>query len=175
MAQVKTALVVDANVLIDYANADATVLSLISKVIGPLNVPDAVLDKVGQLDRHDCDELGIKVVEPSLEQLIEAGERRGRLAYDDRICLILARDNVWICITNDKALRSKCAEIGVEVLWGLQPMITLVAEDELGSEDAELIALSIHEANPAFVTEEIVERFKNKLRRITNNRQPPRR
>ena len=175
VSRVRIALVVDANVLIDYANADLTVLSLVSRVMGPLHVPDVVLDKVDQLDRHDCDQLGMRIVEPSLEQLLEAGEKRGRLAYDDRLSLILARDNTWTCITNDKALRAECAEVGVEVLWGLQPMLTLVANGELGVEDAENVAANIHESNPAFVTEEVVEKFKSKLRTAEIKRRSPRR
>jgi rRNA-processing protein FCF1 len=173
--RVKIALVADANVLIDYANADVSVLSLVSRVVGPLHVPDAVLDKVAALDRNECDQLGLKIAEPTLEQLLEAGDRRGKLAHDDRLCLILARDNGWRCITNDKALRAECVEARVEVLWGLEPMLTLVAESELTTHEAETVAWGIHETNPAFVTKEIVTRFKSKLRRIATARRPPRR
>jgi len=169
-AGTKIAFVVDANVLIDYANADLTVLSILSREIGPVFVPDAVLDKVDQLDRNDCDQLAIRVAEPSLEQLLDAGQRRGRLAFDDSLCLILARDNGWICTTNDKALRSECAKIGVDVQWGLQLLIALVEKGELMVEDAESIASAIHETNPAFVTREILNTFKEKVRRIQEER-----
>lgn len=175
MPRVSLDLVVDANVLIDYVNTDISVLSLVARVIGPLHVPDAVLDKVGALDRSECEQLGLQVAEPTLEQLLEAGDRRGRLAHDDRLCLILARDNRWRCITNDKALRAECAGVGVDVLWGLEPMLTLVAEGELNSGEAEAVAWAISESNPAFVTREIVMRFKNKLRRIATERRPRRR
>jgi len=173
--RVKTSFVVDANVLIDYANTDLTMLSLVSRIVGPLHVPDAVLDMVAAVNRNDCDQLDLKIVEPTLEQLLEAGERRGRLAHDDRLCLILARDNGWVCITNDKALRAECAEENVEVLWGLEPMLTVVAEGELSAEEAEAVAWSIHKTNPAFVSEALVTKFKSKLRHLAAKRRPPRR
>jgi hypothetical protein len=49
--------VVDANVLIDYLNADLTVLGLLSKAMSPVYVSDAVLENVDGIDRHGCDVL----------------------------------------------------------------------------------------------------------------------
>jgi hypothetical protein len=78
----KPGFVVDANVLIDYANVDLTVLTVFSTSVAPIYVPDAVLEKVSALDPGDCDQLGFVVHQPTLEQLLEAGDRRGRLAYE---------------------------------------------------------------------------------------------
>lgn len=49
-------LVVDANVLIDYAKADESVLALVVRHVGPVYVPRDVLDEVDQVDEdpaHD--------------------------------------------------------------------------------------------------------------------------
>lgn len=175
MRRSTTGFVVDANVLIDYSNADLTVLGLLSKTVSPVYVSDAVLENVEGLDRSECDQLGLVIAQPNLEQMIEAGDRRIKLAYDDWMCLILARDNGWLCVTNDKALRAECAGAGVKVQWGLEPMLTLASHGVLESEEAESVAWCIHDSNPAFVTEAIVKRFAKKLRRIVSERRPPRR
>jgi rRNA-processing protein FCF1 len=167
--------VVDANVLIDYSNADLTVLGLLSKIVGPVLVSDAVLENVEDLDRNDCDQLGLAMAQPTLDQMLEAGEKRAKLAYDDWMCLILARDNGLLCITNDKALRAECSGAGVKVLWGLEPMLTLASHGVLEFEEAESVAWRIHENNPAFVTKTIVNRFLKKLQRIVSEPRPPRR
>ena len=84
-------LLVDANVLIDYANTDPTVLSLVARHLGPVHVPRDVLDEVRQLDEEACDRLGLLVVEGTLGQLLEAGAAGGALSFADWMCLILAR------------------------------------------------------------------------------------
>lgn len=53
-------LLMDANVLIDFCDADATVIPLISKHIGPVHVPLPILhDEVEQLGTLDWTELQI--------------------------------------------------------------------------------------------------------------------
>ena len=157
-------LLVDANVLIDYTNTDPTVLALVARHLGPLHVPRDVVDEVAQLDENACDRLGLVVVEGTLEQLLEAGARRGGLSFPDRMCLILARDEGWTCVTNDGRLRRACADEGVDVLWGLQLMLKLVAAGELGAEDAIAVANAIGETNP-WVSERVLARFREKVRR----------
>ena len=167
--------VVDANVLIDYLNTDLTVLGLLSKTVSPVHVSDAVLENVDGLDRHGCDEVGLAIAQPTLDQMLEAGGKRTKLAYDDWMCLILARDNGWLCISNDKALRTECAAAGVKVLWGLELMLELAAHGVLEIQEAKSVAWRIHTNNPAFVTEAIVNRFMKKLRRTVSERRQPRR
>jgi hypothetical protein len=98
-------LLVDADVLIDYALADASILGLAARHVGSVHVVRSVLDEVTQLRPSDCSRLGIEVVEPSLDQLLKAAEVRGRLSFNDRLSLIVAHDQGWTCISNDRALR----------------------------------------------------------------------
>lgn len=60
-------LLVDANVLIDYASADASVLALAARHIGPIYVPRDVLDEVEQLDEAECGRLGLVVLDGTME------------------------------------------------------------------------------------------------------------
>ena len=53
-------------------------------------------------------------------------------------------------------------------MWGLEPMLTLVAQGALEVADAESVALSIHESNPAFITKAILKRFHDKLHELVS-------
>jgi hypothetical protein len=108
-------LLVDANVLIDFALTDRTVLAVVVRHVGVAHVPRDVLAEVEQLDEAACAELGLVVVDGTLEQLTEAGAGTGRLSFEDRVCLILARDNGWTCVSNDGRLRRECEAAGVAV------------------------------------------------------------
>ncbi|HYX23720.1 MAG TPA: hypothetical protein VFC23_06160, partial [Thermoanaerobaculia bacterium] len=96
------------------------------------------------------------------EQLLEAGKGTGRLSFNDRICLILARDGGWTCVTNDRALRKACDGISVPVLWGLELMLDLIADGHLTPESALQAARTIQAANPRHITAEILARFERK-------------
>jgi predicted nucleic acid-binding protein len=74
-------LIVDANVLIDYANSDPGVLKLVTSHIAPIHVPAVVLDEVEQLSLEDCSDLGILVIEEPLDLLLAAAEKRGALSF----------------------------------------------------------------------------------------------
>ncbi len=155
--------VTDANVLIDYCNADLSILSLSARSLGPIYVPLQVLSRVIQLDQSECENIGLTLIEPSTEQLLEAGQGSSRLAFDDRICLILCRDNHWICLTNDKALRRACIEAGIQIIWGLELMVQLIGRGCLDPKDALGVAERIHTTNPAFVDRSILESFTKKI------------
>jgi predicted nucleic acid-binding protein len=158
-------LVVDANVLIDYLSADLAILGLAARHLGTIHVPRAILDEVRQIGEKDCDRLGLHLVEASLDQLLEAGRRGGgRLSFNDRLCLILARDGGWTCVTNDGALRKACGAASVSVLWGLELMTGLAARGHLAPAAALRTARAIQAGNPRHITEDILERFERKIR-----------
>lgn len=158
-------LLVDANVLIDFATTDRTVLSRVARHLGAIHVPRDVLAEVDQLDEAACTELGLVVIDGTIEQLAEAGAARGRLSFEDRVCLILARDHGWTCVTNDGALRRECAAAGIAVMWGLELMLELVAAGGMRADEAIAVAEAIGRANPRMKAE-VVEEFRSKLRRM---------
>jgi predicted nucleic acid-binding protein len=167
-------LLMDANVLIDFCDTDATVITLISKHIGQVHVPRPILvEEVEQIVELDWTELAIIAVEPTLEIALEAAKqpRRG-LSFHDHLCLLLARENGWTCVTNDARLRRECTADGVDVLWGLETIALLVEEDALSARAAAEIGRQIQAMNPKFITTVILARF---LKRIGVSAQRPRR
>lgn len=163
MSKPRRLLVVDANVLIDYASSDLSILGLAGEFVGTIHVPRPVLEEVEQLGETDCARLGIRLVEASVEQLLEAGAGQGRLSFSDRLCLVLARDRSWICVTNDRALRRACTDLSIPVLWGLELMLELVSLRRLTVKAALDIAVAIHRSNPRHITAEILDRFERKV------------
>lgn len=158
-------LVLDACVLIDFCKVDKTILSVVCEHVGAIHVPSPVLNEVDQLTEDEAAELGIVVVDPALEQLVAAGVRRGGLSFEDGLCVIMARDLSWTCVSNDGAVRKACELQSVPVLWGLEMMGMAVAVGGLGLGEAEQAAWAIHRDNKLFVTEEIVRRFIKKVRK----------
>jgi predicted nucleic acid-binding protein len=156
-------LVTDANVLIDYSSTDESVLALTSRHLGPVIVPSPVLDEVELLDVPACERLGIRVVEPTLDQLLEAASQRGRLSFEDRLCLILARDGGWLCVTNDRRLRAACEAAGVPVVWSLELLIELVGAGELPPQVAISIAADLHLISPRHITAAILAEFDRQI------------
>jgi predicted nucleic acid-binding protein len=153
-------LLVDANVLIDYLEGDLLVLQSVTRHLGRVYVPSVVLDEVQRVDERICDQLGIEVVEPSLDQILQAAAGGGRLSFEDRVCCLMARELGWTCVTNDSSLRRECLSQGVKVLWGLQLMVRLVAAGHLVPEEALAIAQRIQRSNPRHITEDILNRFR---------------
>lgn len=156
-------LLIDANVLVDYQAADLTILGLVSRHVGTVYILSTVLAEVEGLDESECERLGFRVVEPTLEQAIEAASPNGRLSFEDRTGLVVCRDNGWTCVSNDKALRKSCEMADITVLWGLELMFGLVRDGHLPAEDASAAAERIHRANAMFLSAAILATFRKKL------------
>lgn len=133
-------LLLDACVLIDFATSDVSVLTLVSAHVGQVHVPSPAFDEVEQIDDALASSLGLKLVEPTLEMLVEAAAARGRLSFQDRICVLVARAGGFTCISNERPLRAACAAEGVPVLWGLELLVELVAARALPAESAREVA-----------------------------------
>ena len=81
-------LILDACVLIDFCEADASVLEIFARNLGTIHVPSTILDEVEQLDESKAASLGLIVVEPSLAQLMSSAVKRGRLSAADHLCIV---------------------------------------------------------------------------------------
>jgi len=71
----------------------------------------------------------------------------GRLSFQDRICLLVAKEGGFTCVSNDRRLRMSCEAEGVPVLWGLELLVELVAARAIPAEAARDIAARIVSAN----------------------------
>jgi len=70
-------LILDANILIDFYKCDRTIVKLICTYVGRIYLATPVLNEINQIDEGACVELGIKLVEPELEQVMLAAEKKG--------------------------------------------------------------------------------------------------
>lgn len=159
-------LLLDANVLVDYLAVDLEVLALVHEHVGPVHIVSTVLVEVGGLEADECERFGFRIVEPSLDQVSGADSGGGPLSFQDRTCLAFSRDEGWICVTNDKALRRACEADGVDVLWGLELPLEVVRLGHLPRDRASRVATRIHEENPVYVSKGIVAEFHRKLANI---------
>ncbi len=165
-------LLMDANVLIDYRDSDLEVLALVGRHVGTVHVLSTILaDEVPGVAQEDCVLLGLSVIEPELEQVVRAGAARGRLSFSDHLCLIVAADGGYACVTNDRALRTACDSAQVETIWGLELMTKLVELGNLAAGDALAVAEKIHKANPLHITADLIARFKRKVTDAERRRQ----
>lgn len=148
----------DACVLIDVCQSDRSIITLVSQHLGEVHVATTVLAEVAQLDESEAVSLGIKLVEPSLEMAAEAAAARGVLSFNDRLCLLLAKQNRWTCVSNDRALRCECTSVGVPLMWGLEMVAVLVERGALPSASAREIGLAVFRSN-RFLGRSVLQRF----------------
>ena len=149
----------DANVLIDYRDADLSILALVVQHLAPVHVLREVVDEVDDLTLARCRELGLTVIEVEPKVLLQLATLSRRLSRYDRLSLHVCRENDWICLTNDRLLRRICGEHNVRTKWGLELMLDLVSGGFLSASSALETARCIHANNPHHISSEILERF----------------
>jgi rRNA-processing protein FCF1 len=167
----KAAYIIDANALIDYCDSDLQMLSIFSQKIGSVYIARSAFDKVEQLNATSAKKHHLLVEVPDLETIVAAAADRGSLAPDDKETLVLAKRNGWVCITNDKPLRRECESEGVACLWGLEPMRMLVESGAISPSKAISVVKTIKMANPGFISDEIVDRFEKRVKKIQTKKE----
>lgn len=147
----------DANILIDFCKCDKTIIKMICNYIGQIYLATPVLDEIKEIDEGDCLEMGIILVEPELEVAMLAAGKKGPLSFQDNLCFLMAKQNGWTCVTNDKPLRRKCETERVPLFWGIELICILVESGGLPLKQATEIILEIKKLNPKYITDSIVE------------------
>ncbi len=119
-------LIMDAYVLIDFMKADHTVFRLIADYIGPIHVVSAVVEEVRQIESEErLRELGLILVEPTMEDAYMAAGMAGPVSFQDNLCMLTAKRHSFTCVTNDKNLRKCCTQERIHLLWGLELLVEL--------------------------------------------------
>ena len=160
--------ITDANVLIDYADSDITMLGLYSEKIERISIPSIILEEVDQISLDDCLKYGFDVIDEDIEILsIASNAKHGPLSFQDKVCLYLAKniENVT-CITNEKPLLRYCKEEKIPTKRGLRILLELAEHEIISHEEAISVAKSIHELNPLHIHEGIIDEFIKLLKKI---------
>ena len=165
MQRQPTVLLADADVLIDYRESDLAILALVAQHLGRLAVLPPVLDEVRGVTAKECERLGIEIVEVETERMLLAAAVESSVSFNDRLCLVVCREEGWTCLTNDGALRRLCKRHGVETRFGLGLMVDLVEAGALTRRRAVAVARRIRVSNPLHITEGVLDRFLHALER----------
>lgn len=159
-------MLMDACVLIDFIKTEQAVLELIVNHVGPLYVTSPVIDEVNEIeDENELVALGLIIIEPEIEDAYTAADRSGPLSFEDWLCLLTAKRHGSTCVTNDMNLRKLCNQEGGALLWGLELLSVLHKVGGLPAAQAEAIAQDIQRSNPRHITDRIILRFSDTIRR----------
>lgn len=150
-------MVLDACVLIDFVKADKFVLASITKTVGSIYVVSPVVSEVKDIENEDeLTDLGVIVIEPEMEDAYLAASEVGSTSFEDKLSMLTAKRNGYVCVSNDISLRKLCESEQVPIMWGLQLILELHKVNGIQVDDAIRIASKIHEANPKHITKKIV-------------------
>ncbi len=157
--------ILDACVIIDYQKTWKSVLKLFARHFGPVYVAEPVLtEEIRQFPEQEFRRLGVGIAKPELVQLAEAAQWRGPISKCDAVNLVLARDNGWTIVTNDRRLCKEAEIWNVRWVRGLRPLIMLVGSKHLSGASALSIARKMQITNPGFLGEEVWDAFREEIR-----------
>ena len=162
----RTVLLADADVLIDYRDSELAVLGLVGRHVGRVAVLSSVLEEVRDLTAAECKRLGIGIIEVETDRLLAATEIESRVSFNDRLCLVVCREEDWTCVTNDAALRRLCERHGVKTRRGLGLMVDLVGAGALTRRRTLAIARKMQASNPLHINDQVIARFQDALDRL---------
>ena len=123
--EIKKPLVLDANVIIDYAKANKQVFSRLTALVDVF-VPVLVFDEVNNLTEDEAINLGLRLYDNPFEMIAKAVTISNGTSFQDKICMFTAQSEGFICVTNDKKLRKESIKEKVDILWGLEILLFLV-------------------------------------------------
>lgn len=158
--------ILDACVLIDFLEADPGLFQRVARYLGRVIVPSPLLSEVRGADASFFSHHGVEILDPTTHQLVRASAKRGRLSFQDHLCLLMAQEDGYTCVTNDRALRTACQAEGVEAVRGLRLVLNLVEAGGLTHTEAAEISRAIHRANPLHISEAVLAAFDRLLGQI---------
>ncbi len=163
-----SAYILDADVLIDYRDADISVVSGFASQVTACYIGRSAFGEVRQLTESQAKKIHLEILTPDLEMIAESARLKGRLSAYDWETYFLAKEHGLKCVSNDTSLRKQCISSGVAVMWGLEAMKLLVGVKVISVRKAISVARKIGETNH-HITEEIVSRFEHQVTQIATS------
>jgi hypothetical protein len=160
-------LISDADVLIDFVEADIEVIELLATDLWDLYVAPPTLSEVKGLSVSAAEDIGLMLCDACLPELQAAAVRGGPLSQRDKLCLAIAKNRGWGCWTNDTTLRRECKKHNVKRTWGLEALLVLYNEQMVTKKRALQTAQAIHRLNPRHINVKVLSAFKQKLQKLS--------
>lgn len=154
-----SAVVCDANILIDYLNCDILLLSDLCKLFKTVHVPYLVLYEINNITEDELLKSGIQLMESPLTDVPKLG-----LSIPDWSCFQVVKEVNGICITNDRKLRSYCTDEGYKVLWGLETLKIMYNEKVINLGKTRKYGKTICNSN-SFITSQTEKQFFSTLKK----------
>jgi rRNA-processing protein FCF1 len=167
MIEIDTAVITDANILIDFYKTNEGILRLLCQEVEKMVVPLLVLNEVDGLSREKAKDLGIIVIDSDMKILEQAFGLMNGLSYQDNLCLLTALRENYICITNDRRLKNECRDKGIRSLWGLEILLFLFERNRITKKEARIIIAEIAAINNR-MTKTVLQEFENRLEEIAD-------
>lgn len=161
--------VADAGSLLDIAEADSSIIQLVTAHLGDLRIPAPALVKIDDARADEFLSLGVSVHECTTENLLEAGPNELSLSFEERLCLIAARDEKWTLLTHDLVLKRTCDGNGIRSACALDLLIQLLKGSHISRETANHMACNLRRVNPKFMTKERVDSCISQILKIEIN------
>jgi hypothetical protein len=98
----------DPETLRTFAAISLAPLSVYSRRIAPVWIPDGALNDDGPVTEGDCNELGLQVVVVLAGQCIQAANLHGDISFDECLCIAVASENDWTVVTDNAVLERTC-------------------------------------------------------------------
>lgn len=151
----------DASLLIDLCNVNRDIINLFAQCEGGICVIRNVLEEVLKLSEEEASQRGVRILDPDITIYHEAAGIQDGLSFADHICLIIARQQGLVLITNDKRLKNECKQQDIPVLWELEAVGLLVRKKLLTKSAAANFAEELQLTNP-WIDGTIIKKFLDK-------------
>lgn len=161
--------VADAGSLLDIAEADSLIIQLVTSHLGDLRIPAPALIKIKDAKASELLRLGVSVHECTTENLLEAGPNKLSLSFEERLCLITARDEKWTLITHDLVLNRACDGDDLAAVCALDLLVQLLKGSHITPEAASHAVCNLRGINPKFMTQERVDQCVSQIKRLGKN------
>lgn len=155
----------DANVILDYLEAEPRILDLADEHLGSIHVLAATLKELDSQSVSKLRQHGFVVKVATGAQVDKADEihraapQGNRQPSDhDCLCLVVAHEEGFVCVTSDRRLRDACQARDVPTLWGLEVMLLLVRGGWLRAEETITIAWAVRRRGKR-ISRAVVEDF----------------
>lgn len=141
-------LVTDANVMIDFYQADPELIEALCLEF-QVKISKTVMDEIIEFTSAQAGAFGIEIIETEDSVGLLPLKLKG-LSFQDKSCILLTKKLKASCLTNDSTLKNYLDSEGLKTYWGLEMLLLLIEKGRLTKEKVREAAEKIFQINLRF-------------------------